>query len=190
MNGHAVARASTLQATYKTAIKNGLPVVRFNGTGNRYSHNLSLNGASTVCGVFQRTGSAQAVQQLISFSAVSTPIKCDLLAKTDATTNWGCYRTAFRVSGVSSLNWVIACITDDGAGTVNMYSNGAASPVATFTSQTYYTDPTIDRRVIGGHSGGEWFGGDMGAGLLFSGVLSAGNLASVFSALNSIWGVY
>lgn len=188
---HAISSGvSTRRATYKTAIKNSLPVIRFNGTGNWYNHWLNYSGASTTFAVFNRTGAVSAVQQLMCFSNAGTAVKAQILAKTDVTTNWGGYWSAFRTSSVSSLNtWNIACITDDDAGTVNMYNNGVASPVATYTSQTYYTDGSNDRRVIGGR-GTEYFGGDFAAGLLFPSVLSAGNLATVFSSLNSIWGVY
>jgi hypothetical protein len=188
---HATQTDTTKRASLRLAIKNGKPIVRFNGSTSRLSHLLTLSAASTVVGVFNVTSAAGGVHKLVCCSPANTAIKAQFMAKITGVNQWGGYWNSFRSSGITSLNtWNIGTITDSGAGTVNMYNNGAASPVATFTSQTYYTDVTHDRRCVGGHPGGELLTGDIAEILVIPGVISAGNLASLSSYLNSKWGVY
>lgn len=186
------------QPTYKTAIQNGLGVVRFDGNDSvaKSAVNFSAYTAMTVVMVVKETNNSGA-RTMASFGnrGVDTGSWQLQSANITGTLECYCYRTAnsqYRAPSIGSAWHVVAARFDfalasgealgwvDGVSTGSVVADGDNSGAFGASLQL----------IVGAHSGvGNWWTGDIGHVLIYGNALAAANVQALTTGLRAKWGI-
>lgn len=171
----------------KTALLNGLPIVRFDGIDDYLSHALSSVGDATIFAVARSYDSTSVPKQVFGTSGSWEAIKNYIVSQQDASGQWGTYRDGPKLSGFT-LRGGYRIISLSSVGTSGSFSQSGA--INSFTGSSFYWD-IADRRSIGGtnYSTSECANCDIAEILVFP-LLSASNRLKVEQYLNSKWACY
>lgn len=181
--------------TYKTAIKNGLPIVRFDGTNDSLTSATGLpQGDFTlvIVGRLTTIGSDRSIfawgvrsnGEARQFHSRNTDVRAFIgyIADVNASTNWSVntwYVWTIVGTNVPSAGSASATITHRTNGTSD--GSGTAS-LAAFTSNSL---------VVGANtSGTEFWAGDIAEILQYDSALSGANIDLLETYINNKWAVY
>lgn len=174
--------SGTERPTYKTAIQNGLPIVRFNGTSNIMNNVLfSLSQPTTVLMVVKQTskttsgrfidgGNGSANRQIVDFGITTGffSIYAGVSPAADSTDHSGAFHVVTAIfNGTSSFGYIDGAVIHNG---VNAGTQGM-NPIK-----------------VGGDNTATFMTGDIGELLYYNSALSGTNRGNVEAYLKSKWG--
>jgi len=180
-NGLDATASGSSKPTFKTAIQNGLPILRFDGVANKITTPaLSLTEPNTVFLMGKQTSKATEGR----FLDTPTGPGRQLLGL-NASGFFDLY------AGSASLNdstdhsgaFIVLSAVFNGASTIG-YLNGTQA--VSGNPGTGYT--SLSSALVGSDGGSSFLTGDMGEVLIYDSALSAGNRQSVESYLKTKWG--
>lgn len=172
----------TTQATWKTNVKNGKAVVRFNGTASQFTKSLGSLSAHTVIAAFVESNTSGSGYGTLMLSNSGLH---GFQMKRQATSLYmlDYYGGADHDSAtIAAGTWSLATWDLSGTGTFNAWKNG----VQYFTNQTG-ADSSVTYDRVGGH-GSEWMQGDIGDLIVYNRALNATERGQVESWLQTKWG--
>lgn len=177
--------------TYRTAVKNGMPIIRFDGINDSLAHPFNYTGSVvTIFIVAQRTGTPAPEGPLHEAQQANSGANLfPLLARPNSNANWGSYFNAYVISSYTMAStWRVVCLRVRSGTDLDLITDN--NPPEVKVGSGYYTDSN-ERRIIGGcPSTGEFFQGDIGEIIFYDSVLSATNLANVQNYLNARWAIF
>lgn len=173
---------TTTQCVWKTNIRNGRSVVRFNGTASQFSKTMGSLGAHTVAIVLKSASTANNYGSLIinngstnGFVAKSYSVVPDY--------SFNLYSGGDHESSRNANNaWSFFYAEISGAaGAYSMYLNN----VLQAPGGTVFNSIVYDR--IGGH-GSEYFNGDIGDVMIWNKVFTSTERGNLYTLMSSEWG--
>lgn len=177
------------QPLFKTAIVNGKPIIRFNGTTSWLSHVFTIPSAASIFAAF--SGGSPISPNTYSVLFEGTPPSSALHSRVDA------YQTGSVVaisssttfsSSYSASSFSIGTFTNNGtAVTLTMNANATQSGTISI-----YSGDSFDRRSIGSDANGllAFLNGDIAEIIVYSSLLSTANQNSNRAYLDSLYAVY
>lgn len=169
--------------TYKTAIKNGLAIVRFDGTDDflRTSSGVTLSQPNTIFAVVY-TNDKAGDYTIIDDRVGATR---NTIFQASSSGYYSMYAGAFMPSATdASATWSILTCTFNGASSA-MRRNGA-----TIVSGNPGTNALVLATIGANYIDTALFNGDHAEILVYNALLSAGEISQVESYLNDKWAVY
>jgi hypothetical protein len=191
---NAVQASGTNKPALKLSILNSLPVVRFDGVNDFLSNSLQwANLAFTIITVTKRAGGSNYPAFIAEYSGTANGY---LAFGLDPSSYLSIHKTGLATSasnlvqtaGTFFIQSAQSSGISSGNVSVDVKSNGvSASSTLTLTGLS-----TNSLTSYGASKNGttDFFNGDIAEIIVYSSVLSAGNLASVFNYLRGKWGVY
>jgi len=179
-SNHAVQTTAIKKPVYKTNIKNGLPVVRFDGVNDALTLNtFSDIGTSTIFIVLNSTGGS-------SYRGVFVTSKLGVYSGLSGTA-WGAYLGGDRSSGIdltSGFSLITANIR--AASDIDLLTNGSSLITlgGTFDSRG---GPTV---IGAGTTTLQFHMGDIGEVVVYNWALDNNTRALVEAYLNAKWAIY
>lgn len=179
-NANNTTGTTTTRPLYKTAIINGLPVVRFDGTDDFLALGSALsNQAWHVFAVVRSIGTS--TRTLLGGATGSFQYRTNLLKQEvlkGSTASIGSSTSDVTTPAVISASYA----TPNAAFYLNGAADGTASSAQTFTANVV----RVGRSTV---STGEPYANDIAELIVYNAVLSAGNRGSVTTYLGAKWGI-
>jgi hypothetical protein len=165
----------------KTAVQNGLNVVRFDGIAHQLAHTLDTNNSAYTVLAVVNSGSGTNYRAM--FSSTGAFVASYLLTNTP---KWGVYANAEVVSSYSLVGvWSVISVTARNFNDIDLGTNGVIETKATGAGW-YGVGPFVGS----GELTDQFYDGDMAELLVYTGALSIANRAAVTAYLNGKWAAY
>lgn len=171
--------------TYKTGIKNGLPVARFDGT----TDGMDLTGLTAGLGSFTFVFVIDAADANTTLEYLFDTATGRLIMAFQAgtITKMGWNDGAWKEPGIAITGWQILTFVLTSGANGEIFRNGVSLGTAAYTATAVGGATVLGAKHT---AGANWFPGDIGEFLVYSDALDAATRGQTEAYLNNKWLIY
>jgi hypothetical protein len=184
-NNHCTQSTQSKSPTLEEAVKNGKPVMRFDGVDDHMTHTASLpQQAQTAIAVLKRaSGGLADFQTLVRLRSIP------IFARLQTSENWGTHMGIELVSSFNLTNvWKVVTTVIRAYNDVSLWTN---ETIETFTTGTSFTNSN-DRSIgaIPGAGEDQYFKGDLAELAVYNRALSNVEVLTLVRYFNTKYAIY
>ena len=190
-NAAHLSASTTARPTYKTAIQNSKSIARFNGSANKLNGTIPTLANSAFSIFLVRKSSYDSGTRVVLTVGVDDVSYKHLHIKQSASgsESFDLYSYAAGATGLALNTFALYRFSQNSSKSLYYHRNG--TQVTSNTANASFFTGTTDFRIGSyGPFDIQWFLGDIGEVLIYTGELSAGNVSSIETYLNARWSLF
>lgn len=176
LGNHAVQATEAKKPTFKTAIQNGKPVIRFDGTDDHVACPAITAASGLTCLVVAKVNSG-----IFPMLFVASNANLELRGNAGGTAMQLLTNGVTTIAGDADGVWAVYSFANNGSNLSEFWTNGTSH--GTTANSSALGTPVIGDRIAGGQP----MNGDVAEVILYNSLLSVGNRQSVEAYLKAKW---